>query len=137
MASATTESATVTTPTRGELLKRGAVAVVAAMFATAVVRTVAVSLGVPESVDPMQLDPILTSSAFGAAGATIVYGVLTRVSARPNRDFVVVAAVVLLVSFVPVVTVAPSAGGVTEAVLFTLAVMHLAVAGVSVAILTR
>ena len=137
MASTTTESAAVTTPTRGELLRRGAVAVVAAIVAAAVVRTAAVSLGVPATADPMQLDPILTSSAVGAAGATVVYGVLTRVSARPNRDFVVVAAVVLLLSLVPVVTVASGLAGVTMGVLLTLALLHLAVAGVSVAILTR
>ncbi|WP_158055831.1 DUF6069 family protein [Halorussus halophilus] len=137
MASATTESAAVTAPTREQLLKRGSVAVVAAMVAVAVVRTVAVSLGVPETADPMQLDPILTSSVVGAVGATVVYGVLTRVASRPNRTFVVIAGLVLLVSLVPVVTVAPGLPGVTGAVLVTLAAMHLAVAAVSVLILTR
>lgn len=84
---------------------------------------------------PLAVGPVGINSALAAVGATLVYGVLARYAARPNRTFVVVAGVALLLSFA--MFLAPDIAGAPLDVFVVLAVMHVATAIVIVGILTR
>lgn len=66
------------------------------------------------------------------AGATVVYGLLTRRSATPDRTFVRVAAVVLVLSFAPDVGLALTAGSVTTSEAVGLMTLHVPPAIVAV-----
>ncbi|WP_254546108.1 DUF6069 family protein [Halomarina pelagica] len=130
MPTAETPRESVVTPARSsrDLLVRGALALVVAVLGAALVRLVAGALlVVPAGFDPMGWTPIVTSSAVAAVGATLVYAVLTRLVARPDRWFVAVAAVVLALSALPLVTVAPGLPGATTELVAVLGVMHLVV----------
>lgn len=118
------------------LPERAVIGLLVAVVANALVRGLA-SLAVDTAgIDPLGWGPILGSTAVAAVGATVVYAVLSRFSARPDRHFTVVAAVVLLLSMAPVFTVAPSLPGVTTPVLAVLAVLHVTTAVALVAGLT-
>ena len=86
---------------------------------------------------PLSLPPVLLFTVLGVVGATVVYAVLQRLTARPDRTFAIVAAVVLLISFVPDLTFARTLPGATTTGIVLLMVMHVVAAVVSVAILTR
>ena len=132
-----------TQPTRvgmNRLVKYGLLTVLVAVAATALVRVVSLAfVGNPADFVPLPLGwgSVIASSALGAVGATVVYGVLTRVSTRPNRTFTMVAAVVLALSFAPLFTLPPAFADAIAPVLPTLVVMHVVVAVVSVGVLTR
>lgn len=107
------------------LARRGLVAVALAAIANALLRTGSVAIDPTlASVRPFGWAPILGSSVVTAVGATVVYWALIRRTARPNRNFVVIASAVLLVSFVPVVVAAPAIPGMTTAGVLALGVMH-------------
>jgi hypothetical protein len=113
---------------RTTLVRRGLTAAGLALLAVALVRVVAVSLA-PDlaALPPLGWGPLVASTLIAAAGATLVYALL---SDRPTatRDFLAVAATVLVVSFVPVVTVAPTVPGMSTAGLVALGAAHVAVA---------
>lgn len=54
-----------------------------------------------EPFQPLTYPPVVLFSVLGALGAAVVYGVLVRRVADPDRTFLRVAAVALVVSFVP------------------------------------
>jgi hypothetical protein len=130
-------------PTRvgvNRLVKYGLLTVLVAIAATALVRAVTLALvGAPADFIPFPLGwgPVIASTALGAVGATVAYGVVTRVSQRPNRTFTIVAAVVLVLSFVPMLTLPPEFADAIAPVMPALLGMHVVVAVVSVGVLTR
>lgn len=132
-----------TQPTRvgvNRLAKYGLLTVFVAVAATALIRMVALALvNAPADFVPLPLGwgPAIASSALGAVGATVAYGVITRVSQRPNRTFTVVATVVLVLSFVPMLTLPPTVADALAPVMPALAVMHVTVAVISVGVLTQ
>lgn len=83
-------------------------AVVAAVVALAInALLLAIGRGilpVPAGFEPLQWRPVLVTTAAGAIGGAVVYGLLDRVTTRTDRVFLVVAALVLLGSFTPLVT---------------------------------
>lgn len=84
---------------------------------------------------PLAVGPVVGNSAVAAIGATLVYGVVTRYAARPNRTFAIVAGVVLVLS--GVMFLAPDLAGAPLRVFAVLAVMHVTAAVTIVGVLTR
>lgn len=119
----------------------GLLAVLLASSVNGLVRAIALTAAGVPVVFPLAWGPVIASSAIGAVGATLVYGVITRVSARPNRTFTIIAMIVLLLSFAGPVNVylspPPELAGTPWSVYATLAVMHVTAAAVIVSVLTR
>lgn len=135
-----TETESPTRVSTNRLVKHGLLAVIVASIATALVRVITLAVvDAPADFLPIPLGwgPVIASTAIGAVGATIVYGVIARVSQRPNRTFTIVAAIVLLLSFVPMLTLPPEFAAALAPVLSALVVMHVLVAVTSVVVLTR
>jgi hypothetical protein len=84
---------------------------------------------------PFAVGPVVMNSTVAAIGATLVYGVVTRHSARPNRTFTIIAGVFLVLSFA--MFLAPDLSGAPPRVFATLAVMHVTAAVTIVGVLTR
>ncbi|WP_306060680.1 DUF6069 family protein [Natronococcus wangiae] len=84
---------------------------------------------------PLAVGPVIGNSAVAAIGATFVYGVIARYSARPNRTFVIVAGAVLVLSFA--MFLAPDVSGAPPRVFAVLVVMHATAAVTIVGVLTR
>lgn len=116
----------------------GAYATIAACVVNALVRLLALGVfGVPADFDPLAWGPILNTTVVSVVGATAVYGLLARVSTRPTRTFTIVAAVVLALSFVPLVAPPSFLAGAPWSVLATLGVMHVTTAAVAVGLLPK
>ncbi|WP_436927900.1 DUF6069 family protein [Halosimplex amylolyticum] len=124
------------TLTPGELGKRGLVAVAVATAVNAGLTLATDLAGVAPGFDPLSVGPVVVFTAVGVTGAAITYALLDRLLADPDRAFVVVAAVVLVVSWVPDTTYAPTLPGATTAGVALLALLHLTAAVVAVAVLT-
>ena len=86
----------------------------------------------PGSGGPFVVTTVVVASAVGAFGATVAYAILDRFVTDADRWFRIVAVVVLLASFATPFTIP----GAPSAMVATLIVMHVAVAGVSVWALT-
>lgn len=136
-------STTIETETSGSVAatRLAAYAALAAVVAVAVnvlVRVVATTtLDVPTGFGPLAWGPVVNTTVVGVLGATVVYGLLTRVSNRPNRDFARVALVVLVLSFVPLLAPPAFLVDAPASVPVTLAVMHVTTAAVAVGLLPR
>lgn len=116
----------------------GVLAVAVATVVNAIVRVVAVSLlGVSAEFEPLGWGPVVNTTVVAVVGATVVYGLLTYVSTTPIRTFRIIAAVVLVVSFVPLLVPPPFLAGAPWSVLVTLAAMHVTTAVVVIGILPR
>jgi hypothetical protein len=120
----------------GTVARRGLIAGAAVLLSLATVRGVAGALVPLGGVQPAAWPAVLGTGIVVTVGATLVYAALTRLLARPDRAFVGLAAVVLVVSMLPLVLVAPSIPGVTTPVIAVLAVMHVVAAVGCVVVLT-
>lgn len=128
-----TERITVT-----RLAITGVLAAVVAGVVNVLVRVLATTLfDVPAGYQPLGWGPVVTTTVVGVVGATAVYGLLMRVAKRPNRTFLGVAAVVLVLSFGPLVAPPAFLADAPPSVLGTLAVMHVTTAVIVVGILVR
>ena len=58
-------------------------------------------LDVPDSFGPLAVFPIIFWSDIGAFGAIGVYGLVRKYSSDPHKVFMIIAVVMLFVSFVP------------------------------------
>lgn len=129
----------VTTPSVSvpSLVRRGLIAVGLVLVVNILVRGL-VGLLSPDlvAVQPLGWTPIVISSIVGTVGATAVYGLVRRVAGWSDRAFVAIAAVALLVSFVPVVNFAPMIPGVTTGGVIVLGVLHATTAVAAVGALT-
>lgn len=123
-------------PDLGAIAARGVVAAVAAAAANAVVLTAVTATDAVRVFDPLTYPPVVAFSALGAVGAAVVYAVLVRRVADPDRTFLRVAAVVLVASFVPDVALLFVDPAATVPAVVVLMAMHVVVAWVSVATLT-
>jgi CDP-diglyceride synthetase len=112
----------------------------------AVVLAVAVNVGIvllaeANSVAPvfraLSVPPVAFLSAVGAVGAAVVYELLRRRSATPDRTFRRVAGAVLVVSLVPDVALLVVDDAATLAGVLVLMVMHAVVAAVCVTLVPR
>jgi hypothetical protein len=96
------------------------------------------SFNIPEEFLPLAPVPVALWSTIGVMGATGVFALVARRSARPIATFRVIALAVLLISLVPnLFLLATSAmPGTTAPGVLSLMVMHLVAAGFSVGMLT-
>jgi len=83
----------------------------------------------------LTIPPVALLSALGASGATVVYWLLGRQVADPDRTFVRVATAVLLLSFVPDLGLLVTDPAATSLAVVVLMGMHVVVAAVSVGLL--
>jgi hypothetical protein len=129
-------SSNVSPTTVGELTRRGVVALVLAIAATVAFVVVANVAGVAPEFEAYVPFIAARGAAIGVVGATIVYGIVARFSEHPRRLFTAIAAVVYLLSLIPVVVRAPGLPGATTLGVALLPVMHALVALPTVAVLT-
>lgn len=125
------------------MVKRGVLAVVGAILAVLAVRWVAVSLvDVPPEFQPLALpSAAIFFTAVLGTGAVIVFAVVRRAAGRPVRTFRWIAAVALLLSFLPDAWLlsegaAEAFPGATPATVVALMVLHVVAAAVIVPTLT-
>ncbi|MFC7234722.1 hypothetical protein [Halosegnis marinus] len=118
---------------RNTLARRGLTAAAFALAGVAAVRLVAVLLA-PDlaALDPFGWTPIVLVTLLAAAGGTLVYALLAA-RETATRDFLALAALVLALSFVPLVTGAAAMPGMTTLGLVVLGVFHV-VAAVGIAV---
>lgn len=136
MADATTE--TRARPQLTEVARRGLLAVGLSVAANVVVLAVAKELlDLAPNLQALDWRPVIFLTVVGAVGATLVYAGLTRIAARPDRTFIIVAGVVLVLSFLPDVLFLPGDPGATTAAIAALMLMHVVVAVICVWVLTR
>lgn len=122
--------------TVGTLARRALAAVVAADAVNATITFAASAAGVAPNLDSLSFGSVLSLTTLGVLGAAVVYGLLDRSVANPDRTFVRVAAVVLVLSWIPDVIYVPTEPGGTTAGAVVLATMHLTTAVIAVAFLT-
>ena len=120
----------------GSIVRRGALAAVVASVANAVLVLAATAVGVAPGFRPLALPPVLLLTVLGVAGATAVYWLLRRRATNPDRTFVRVAAVVLVLSFLPDIGLLSADPAATVAGVVVLMAMHVVAAAASVAVLT-
>ncbi|MFD1588008.1 DUF6069 family protein [Halorientalis brevis] len=120
----------------GSLARRGGIALGLAVLVNVAIVVAADAAGVAPTLDPLSTGPVVLFTALGVVGATVVYGVLARFRAEPDRLFTGIAAVVLVLSLIPDVTYAPTLPGATTLGVTVLAIMHVTAALVAVAVLT-
>lgn len=117
-------STAVPAPTIGELAKRGGVALLVAVVATVAFVTAANLAGVNPAFEAYTPLIAARGTALGVAGATLVYGIVSRVSEDPNRHFTIIAGVVYLLALVPVALRAPGMPGSNTLGVALLPVVH-------------
>jgi hypothetical protein len=110
-----------------DLLRRTAIAAVAAVVVNVLVRALGIALfEIPESFEHIELRAVIVSTLVGVVAAALVYAVIRR-----DRTFIIVAAVALVLSLAAPLSV----DGETAAVA-TLMFMHVTTAAIAVAALT-
>jgi len=119
----------------GRLVRVGVLAAGFSAIANALVLAVASSFFGPVVIPPdeaLTIGQVMGTSAAGAVGAAVAFAVICRFTRRPIRAFWGVAAIGLLLSFIPIALV-----GATGSSAGTLALMHVVAAATNVALLTR
>lgn len=127
-----------TQPDIHRFTKYGLLVVLISIIANAILRVIAYQfIAIPADFWPLRWGIVITSTAVTAIGATVVYWVSTRFSQRPNRTFVIIAALVLLLSFGSFIAPPSVLEEVPTSVSVVLAGMHVSVAVICVYLLTR
>jgi hypothetical protein len=119
------------------LAVRGVVALVVAVAANVALVLLANAAGIDPEFRALTVPPVAFLTVVGVVGATLVYGLLARRVADPDRTFHRVAVAVLAVSLVPDLAlpfVDPAASVAGAAVLI---LMHVVAAAVCVGVLVR
>jgi hypothetical protein len=112
----------------------GALAVVASLATNLLIVWVVRTTLVVEPVPELSYVPVSRLTVAGAIGASLVYAVLEWRLTRPVRAFAIVTLVVLLLSFIPNLVALPGTPAGTVGIL---AFMHVTVAAICYAALTR
>lgn len=93
-----------TKPSLGTVWRNGLIAIVVAVVINAVLYFIGAALGwFPDTVLspaglPITIVPVVASTIIALVVATIVYSLLNRFTANPNRWFTIIAVVVLVIS---------------------------------------
>lgn len=111
---------------------RGGVTASLAVAVNLVVVVLANSADVAPGFQPLSVPSVAFFSAAGAVGAAVVYHLLRGRSDRPVRAFRRIAAVVLVLSFVPDLGLLVSDEAATVLGVVTLMIMHVTVAAIAV-----
>lgn len=118
------------------LAVRGAVAMVATATANYLLLLVVLQSGVVDPFGALRPPPVVALSVLGALAATTVYGAITRAVTDPDWLFARVAAVALLLSFLPDLAVLRWDPTATLGAVFVLMGMHVVAAVICVVFLT-
>lgn len=118
------------------LVQRGVVAVVLSVVVNWLVLWGVLASDLVDPFDALALPPVTLLTALGAVGATVAYGVVVRRATRPDRTFVRLAAIVLLLSFVPDLALLRFDPAATVPAVVVLMILHVTVAVISVIALT-
>lgn len=119
------------------LFRIGVFVVAAAVVATTLVRGAVGAFDlVPPTFVPLWWSQVIGATVVGSAGGVFAYAVLDRFTDRTERNFLAVAAVVLLLSTGPLWIAGRMDGATMESILI-LAVLHITVAAVTVFLLIR
>jgi hypothetical protein len=119
-------------PTTRTVATRGGGALAIALAVNLALGWIVLTQDLVASTEFFRYPAIVVWTSLGMAGATVVYGRLTRRSATPDQTFVRVAGVVLLLSFVPDIGLAVVADSVTTSEALGLMVLHVPPAIVAV-----
>ena len=121
------------------LLWAGPLAIVLAIAANASVWQVARALlSVPPEFMPLNSPAPIFLTLFGMLGAVIAFALIGRASKRPVRTFTIVAAIVLVLSFLPDIgLLASGAPGATLPGILVLMLMHVIAASIAVWVLGK
>jgi hypothetical protein len=111
---------------------RAGVAIVLGVLVNVGIVLGANGLGVAPGFRPLSVPPVAFLSAVGAVGAVVVYQGFRRYVDRADHYFVRVAAVVLVLSFLPDVGLLVGDPAATVAGVVALMLMHVVVAATSV-----
>lgn len=114
------------------LATHGAGALAIALVVNLTLGWIALSQNLVASTEFFHYPGIVVWTLLGMAGATVVYGVLRRRSATPDRTFVRIAIIVLVLSFVPNVGLAVFSNSVTTSEAIGLMALHVPPAVVAV-----
>ena len=114
---------------------RGVLAVTLSVLGNVALVFGAGALDIAPEFGALTVPPVAVLSAAGAAGATVVYWLLSRYVTDPDRTFVRVAVVVLVLSFVPDLALLAVDPAATPLAVVVLMVMHAVVAVASVGLL--
>lgn len=114
------------------VVTRGAGALAIALLVNLVLGWLALSQNLVGSTEFFEYPPIVVWTLIGMGGATVVYGLLTRRSASADRTFVRVAAIALVLSFIPDIGLALFVDSVTMSEAIGLMVLHVPPAVVAV-----
>jgi hypothetical protein len=119
-------------PTLGTIWRNGLIAIVVAVVGNAVLYFIGAALGwIPNTVltemgQPITIVLVVASTIVALVVATIVYSILNRFTSNPNRWFMIIAVIVLVVSAMRPL----SLPGAPVMMIVVLEVMHL-VAGIA------
>ena len=115
---------------------RGVMAIVIAVAANSFLLTALLLSGAVEPFEPLSYPSVVSLTALGVGGATVVYWLVARWKATPDTWFLAVALVVLVISFIPAIGwfLTDPAGSLDGVVV--LMSMHVVAAVVAIAVLT-
>ena len=125
-----------------DIAARTAIAAVVAVGADVVVRALGIELfDIPDEFEHLALRAVIVSTLVGVVAAGLVYAVIARFAARPDRTFTVVAVVALLLSLLAPLMVGledpPEYPGTDAGSVGTMMAMHVVAATIAIAALTR
>ena len=125
-----------------EIAARTAIAAVLAVVANVVVRALGIELfDIPDEFEHLALRAVILSTLIGVVAAGLVYTVIARFAARPDRTFTIVAVVALLLSLLAPLMVGledpPEYPGTDAGSVGTMMAMHVVAATIAIAALTR
>lgn len=129
-------SATDAAPDRAAILGRGLAALVTANAVNVAIVAAAGAMALAPGFAPLAVSRVAVFTTLGVIGAVGTYGLLARLVDDHDRTFVVVAAVVLVLSLVPDVVLLQKDPAATVAGVVALMVMHVVAAVACVAALT-
>jgi len=122
-------------PPKRAILLRGIVAAVLAVALNAAIVAVARAVGIAPGFEPIAYPPVIFLTVLGVLTATAVFALLTRLVQQPGQTFTRLAAVVLVLSFVPDFLLLRADPAATVLGVVVLMVMHVVAAVVAVGLL--
>ena len=125
-----------------EIAARTAIAAVFAVVANVIVRALGIALfDIPDEFEHLALRAVIVSTLVGVIAAGLVYAVIERLAARPDRRFTIVAVIALLLSLLAPLMVGledpPEYPGTDAGSVGTMMAMHVVAATIAIAALTR
>lgn len=125
-----------TTVGRRTLLVRGAVALVLSLGLNWLILGLVLELDLVTPFQALELAPVTVLTVAGVVGAVVVFALLDRWYRNPNPEFVRIALVVLVASWVPDIALLAFDENATLGAVFVLMILHVPPALVCIGSLT-